>query len=1326
MKKKLILWALALCPLLALGQGNNWKLDGNNNAGSTGFLGTTNKTDLRFKTNNQTRLTINSDGNIEAMKDLRVHGALYVGDSTVGVFDNSWSQLGGIALPTSEVVTAWNGRLAFGQNVGSLNAYQNDPVKASSFSLGIGSSYHSFKVQISQQTADGLSSNEAVLGFTNENTGHFATDGFTLGLPTTGLTAVLNQQEFAPLQFNTRFGILPMNECRRMEIWGQDISVLNHTFGNITRVAISERGELPITLPRSLLHLGMDAPTNGGGWREWMDIGAYISGGNPGWCDNMYVGLKFFDINFNDPPPDDKAWSDRSDAVIAWGDNDATPTSPPLGPDNLRFIFTTPFTGAPTGSGSYEGLEVARITPWGNMGIGADFTNAFTPKRRLDIHDPGEAASPTSIGNPQLRLSQELNTNLLQGIYTDFQTTGNNNSYNGDGMGIEGHLLINPRSKGASRVVAINFVDNNTAINPNLSLDVNGQVNIRTVNPSTSNEFLVWDPTNGRVMRRNTVPGTSLGNICGASPNNPLQNDWEIPLYNTTTSTGHNFIFSGNANGANVNNVGIGINSCTPVAKLDILQSSGDLGTIGLNVVNNDLPDPFINKQTIGIKSVVTANNVLPYYNNAFKVAGWFESKPGWFPVFSPQYGFSQYAILVPQNGGMVSIGFPTTPIPTPFFNLVNFAVNGTFLNTGTSWGGINVSISDSCLKKDIANFSSGIDIIRQINTITYSFNGKSHLPDNKQCIGVIANNLKEFAPYAIDTIKLQLNPSDTFLTDIYGVKTDAILYTVVNAVKDIDSAVTILQQTVPPPKPILISPADSTNDLPLECTFTWHSAERATKYLLYISLSSGEIRGNEGKAGMSTMVISATDTFALVKLPELCRDYSWWVVAYNEAGASDVSETWTLGTYSALPPTAPLLAFPADSATNVPISTTLAWYPSENATQYRIAVFYDLYPKGMPVLIFEQLTSDTSVIVNLPQFGRKYLWNVTTTGCGANAYSDEWHFSTQEPQMPSIPVLISPENGDSLDNILALNFVWNSAENTRFYNLYVSTTPNESGIVYNYSIPDTFFTIYGPQTGKSYYWWVSACNDYTCMKSEMWSFYLYPYMGKTLSEPILSDSQYKTDVTPLSNSLEKVTSLNGVYFNWNTAQHPEITDTTRQIGFIAQQVEPVIPEVVSTDASGVKYVDYSRVVPVLTEAVKELKTQNDSLLAVIATYESRFTAIENMLAACCNETKSSSVNVTIETRPVVVPAQNTTLNQNYPNPFKTITTFTYTLGESGNCELVIEDTYGRTVATLVSENQQTGNYSVEWEASSQPAGIYFCSLRVNGKVLVKKAIKIE
>lgn len=90
------------------------------------------------------------------------------------------------------------------------------------------------------------------------------------------------------------------------------------------------------------------------------------------------------------------------------------------------------------------------------------------------------------------------------------------------------------------------------------------------------------------------------------------------------------------------------------------------------------------------------------------------------------------------------------------------------------------------------------------------------------------------------------------------------------------------------------------------------------------------------------------------------------------------------------------------------------------------------------------------------------------------------------------------------------------------------------------------------------------------------------------------SDKRLKKNITQISNSLEKVSKLNGVDFNWDTELQSvhEGADT----GVIAQEVEEVMPTAVTTRENGYKAVKYDRLIPLLIEAVKELKEQNVAL----------------------------------------------------------------------------------------------------------------------------------
>lgn len=93
------------------------------------------------------------------------------------------------------------------------------------------------------------------------------------------------------------------------------------------------------------------------------------------------------------------------------------------------------------------------------------------------------------------------------------------------------------------------------------------------------------------------------------------------------------------------------------------------------------------------------------------------------------------------------------------------------------------------------------------------------------------------------------------------------------------------------------------------------------------------------------------------------------------------------------------------------------------------------------------------------------------------------------------------------------------------------------------------------------------------------------------------SDIRYKKQITTLTSSLDKVTSLRGVSYYWRTDEFPDHNfPNDKQIGLIAQEVEKVYPEVVLTDDKGYKSIDYSHLTPALIEAVKELNAKVDEI----------------------------------------------------------------------------------------------------------------------------------
>jgi hypothetical protein len=89
------------------------------------------------------------------------------------------------------------------------------------------------------------------------------------------------------------------------------------------------------------------------------------------------------------------------------------------------------------------------------------------------------------------------------------------------------------------------------------------------------------------------------------------------------------------------------------------------------------------------------------------------------------------------------------------------------------------------------------------------------------------------------------------------------------------------------------------------------------------------------------------------------------------------------------------------------------------------------------------------------------------------------------------------------------------------------------------------------------------------------------------------SDIRFKENVVSVSDALGKVNKLRGVNFNWKDSGK-------YSMGLIAQEVEEVLPEVVSTATDGHKSVSYQSMIGVLIEAIKDQQKQIDELKKLI------------------------------------------------------------------------------------------------------------------------------
>lgn len=123
-------------------------------------------------------------------------------------------------------------------------------------------------------------------------------------------------------------------------------------------------------------------------------------------------------------------------------------------------------------------------------------------------------------------------------------------------------------------------------------------------------------------------------------------------------------------------------------------------------------------------------------------------------------------------------------------------------------------------------------------------------------------------------------------------------------------------------------------------------------------------------------------------------------------------------------------------------------------------------------------------------------------------------------------------------------------------------------------------------------------------------------------SVAVVSDGRFKQEIRPLEAALAKTMKLNGVTYTWKTEDYsgrrlPE----GRQPGLIAQEVELVVPEVVQTDARGYKRVSYEKLIPLLTEAIKEQDKMADAENAKLERLRQRIGQLAGRLKMLSRET---------------------------------------------------------------------------------------------------------
>jgi Chaperone of endosialidase len=204
----------------------------------------------------------------------------------------------------------------------------------------------------------------------------------------------------------------------------------------------------------------------------------------------------------------------------------------------------------------------------------------------------------------------------------------------------------------------------------------------------------------------------------------------------------------------------------------------------------------------------------------------------------------------------------------------------------------------------------------------------------------------------------------------------------------------------------------------------------------------------------------------------------------------------------------------------------------------------------------------------------------------------------------------------------------------------------------------------------------------------------------------VVSDARYKKDVATIASPLDVVSKLRGTTYEFRTDSENSTFDFSEglQSGFIAQEIEQVLPHTVFTDDQGYKSVNYVAVVPYLVEAIKELRTLNEDVVAKNADLQAQIDALR--------AGDASGKGATGSLDGASLPAE---LFQNVPNPFNNVTEIRFSLPETVRAaSLLVFDMNGKQLRSF--DVAERGLGSVRISANELSTGMYLYTLLADGK----------
>lgn len=243
-----------------------------------------------------------------------------------------------------------------------------------------------------------------------------------------------------------------------------------------------------------------------------------------------------------------------------------------------------------------------------------------------------------------------------------------------------------------------------------------------------------------------------------------------------------------------------------------------------------------------------------------------------------------------------------------------------------------------------------------------------------------------------------------------------------------------------------------------------------------------------------------------------------------------------------------------------------------------------------------------------------------------------------------------------------------------------------------------------------------------------------------------VSDQSIKTNIDTLSNALSLIDMLKPRSFNYDATAIPEMNfPPEKQYGFIAQDVELILPDLVGEQYSVTKFdtlgniintpqliknLNYNSFIAILTKGVQELNSENEELQNKLNEQDSINNALQDqintlysMITSCCSNnsnTENNSLQQNPNTTLDVTLTDNVpsiVLDQNVPNPFAEQTTITYTLTNGvQKAQMLFYNIEGKLIQAVELSNA-AGQGQMNVFANDLSTGVYTYTLVVDGAI---------